>query len=134
MQLAESAVKKYLDASSIGATVYTGIDDEDKELPCVVVRAGQAEEEIIGSNNFRLPVDVTIKAAAGSSDFETICTSVRDFLWLEAEDLGTQLTQQESELLVRGATAARTIARDVSGDSWTETQQLTLICAPWILA
>lgn len=129
-QLVESAFKKYLDASSIGATVYEGFDDENKALPCVVVRAVSAEEEPMQSGNYNVQVAITIKALAGDSNFNSICEAVRDYTWIESEDLGTQLAQHESDLTCWGASAAHRQEWDITSDAWTETQTITVYCAP----
>lgn len=56
----ENACAAYLATiAGIVATIYTGENDQDKVIPCVIVNASAGDEDIEGTGNFWVDVTIT---------------------------------------------------------------------------
>ena len=113
--------------AGVGADVYQGIAADDKVLPCIIVRAVSAEEDMVNSGNYRVVCEITVKDNAGSdSTFDGLCEAVRAVV--KTDEFASGLTSDG--LHVWGVAAAESVEWGTSGEAWTETRQIEIICAP----
>lgn len=122
----ESALSSAL-AGITGANIYTGIDSDNKVLPCIICRAVSAEDVDPRGGRYIVTCEVITKDnAASDSTFDALCQSVSDIL--DASTLSASLTS--ATLFVYGLSASSRAEWGTSGDAWTETRQIQIECAP----
>lgn len=123
--LVETALASAL--SGVTANIYTGIDSDDKALPCVICRAVSAEDSDPRGGRYIVTCEITTKDnAASDSTFDDICQAVK--VIVDGSGLATSLTS--STLFVYGLAASSRVEWGTSGDAWTETRQIQIECAP----
>lgn len=119
--LVETALASAL--SGVTTNIYTGIDSDDKQLPCVICRAVSAEDvEPLGGRMIVTCEIITKDNAAGDSGFDDICQSVKAIV--DASNFAASLTS--SGLFVYGLAASSRVEWGVSGEAWTETRQIQI--------
>lgn len=106
--------------------IYAGFGDEEKLLPCVICRAVAAEDITAQGGTSSVTVEVTIKATAGDTEFETICEEVK----LSMDDSSFYLDLNTDDLAVYGLAATSRVEWGNDGDSHTETRTIQIACAP----
>ena len=121
--LVETAVSGALSAIT-SANIYAGIDDGDKELPCIICRAVSASEMMKDSGNYEVVVNITTKSLP-SDEFDTICESVRALLATDQFVTDCNITG----LKVWGVASTESIDWGIDGDAHTETRAIVLACA-----
>ncbi len=126
-KLIESAFKTYLDSQSLGATVYPGFSPEDKFTPCVICYCRDAEEDPIGSGNYRVNVAIEIKdAASAASLFDDICAATKAAIW--TTDIAASLMGSPTSFQVWGVAAESKIEWETADDLWIERHTMQLYC------
>lgn len=129
--LVEKAWVNYLVGRVTGTTnIYPGLEAADKVGPCIICSAKQAEEDPIGSGNWRVTCDVRAKfpsAQGGIPGFDALCVEMRDAI--EAADLHAQLQAAAVGLTVWGTAAGGRISWEVEDDCWVEAREVELYCA-----
>ena len=109
-----------------GASIYTGIDSDDKALPCIICRAVSSEDSDPRGGRYIVTCEITTKDnAADDSTFDALCEDVADVL--DSSTLASVLTS--SSLFVYGLAASSRAEWGTSGDAWTETRQIQIECA-----
>ena len=123
--LVESALASAL--SGVTANIYTGIDSDDKELPCVICRAATCEDADPRGGRYIVTCEIIIKDnAADDSTFDAITQAVK--VIVDSSTLPTSLTN--SSLFVYGFAASSVVEWGANGEAWTETRKIQIECAP----
>jgi hypothetical protein len=115
--------------SGLGADVYAGIAIDDKVLPRIVISARSAEEDMPNSGNYRVTFEIEVRDNAGpDSTFDAICEAVRAVV--KTDEFASGLTSTAAGLHVWGISAPERVEWGTSGDAWTETRTIEIICCP----
>lgn len=127
--LVESAWSAYLSAGGISANVYTGFDSNDKTSPAVICKAVSAEEDPIGSGNFKVQCEISTRAAfdCGLTAFDSLCDAVNSLVTVN--DLHAQLSGSVSGFTCWGTAAEGRKEWDTEEDCWVEKLTAVIYCA-----
>jgi hypothetical protein len=126
----ESALVSYLGAASLPTeNIFAGMASGDKTAPCVICKAQSAEEDTMGSGNFRVTCRIVAKglAADGLTAFDTLCDAVRSAIGVN--DLHAQLAAAVDGFTVWGTSANTKVEWDTDEDCWTESMEVEIYCA-----
>lgn len=127
-ELVESALQTYLDRET-DADVFTGTDDANKAVPCVIVAAGNYHEEHLHSAVYRVSVSVSIRSAVDDlTDHNTLVGVVHDALRLDSTELATELSSDT--LRVYGFSDPDRYEAGAEDDVYTDTITLEIMASP----
>lgn len=81
MTVCEAGIAAYISSSinSMSASVYTGMDNEDRLPPAITVFCQSANEVVFNSRNYEFDVNITVKEMAADStltDYSTLAGNV----------------------------------------------------------
>lgn len=115
----ETAFKAFLDAQSLGASVFTGFGSDDKTAPCVVCKLTSAEEDPMTSGNWHCLMDISVRDIASSaSTHSAVADAVRNAIWTDS--IASDLNGQGQAIFVHGLSAPAKIQFDTVEDCWIE--------------
>jgi hypothetical protein len=132
------ALVAYLTAQNItGLTIYDGKGSSEKAAPCAICNAASATEYVLGSGNYWVAVDVTLKTKApvdAGEDETDPKTNSEEFSTAIANALlDSELSESLSADLVEGfhcfgmdEGAEHELTQDE--DCWAETWKFRLLC------
>jgi len=129
-RLIETAFTSYLSGQVTGTTnIYEGMDTATKASPCIICQATGAEEEPYQSGNFRVSVEITVKAIAkdGVEQFDSLCDEVRTAIAID--DIHTHLQAAVTGLTVWGTSSEMKMDWDTEEDCWIEKTQIEVYAA-----
>tara|TARA_R110001583_G_scaffold45311_3_gene142846 strand:+ start:4385 stop:4810 length:426 start_codon:yes stop_codon:yes gene_type:complete len=130
-QKLEGAAKDVLDdASAWTITAYTGEDDEDIGTPRVVCMVESAEEEQLGTGNWRVSLTVRLTSNADDSTASAHAANVEKMrdLFLD-DDIAATLSGNDAEFHVLGL-YSRTTAKGIEERNRFADVTLELLAAP----
>jgi len=133
-QKLEGAAKDVLDDDS-GWTIpaYTGEDDEDIGTPRVVCMVESAEEEQLGTGNWRVSLTVRLTSNADDSTASAHAANVEKMRDLFLDDaIGATLSGNDAEFHVLGI-FGRTTAKGIDERNRFADVTLELLAAPYNL-
>jgi len=124
-----------INASGSGFTdvnVYTGIDNEDKTPPAVVVWCKNSQEVVFNSRCYAFDVDITVKEIAADntvSDYDSLSGNI--FSYFADSISGSAAILNNSSITGIRFWQIQMIGYDnnVSGDTWNNTLSVKLIGA-----
>jgi hypothetical protein len=110
-----------------GTNIYTGLDNEEREAPCVVCSALDGREEAPGLGIWHVRLAVTVKEIAyDTAPTSSLCGTV--FTALLSDTLETDLTNSVTQYAVIEVIPEDT-SNGVDGDAWTQTLTMNVVCS-----
>jgi hypothetical protein len=132
-------LSNHADLSGLGLNFFTGVEDEDQALPCVVAHAMSATEEPQGFGNYFVDVAVWIKTKLHQADpsnpnedrkaaHNTNVAAVRDVL--STDDLASQLSATQADFYVFDPVVGGATQHGVDGTTAKTLKQFKVYCCP----
>jgi hypothetical protein len=131
------ALVAYLTAQNItGLTIYDGKGSSEKAAPCAICNAASATEDIPGTGNFWVDVEVTLKTVAAvdsgedeatpKDNSEVFATAVSNALFDDEFPANLSSVLEDFHCFGVGDDAGHESGED--GDCWAETWRFQLLC------
>jgi hypothetical protein len=139
----EEAFKSFLsnhaDLADLGLNYFTGVDDENQALPCVVAHAMSSTEEPQNSGNSFVDVAVWVKTKLHQANpsnptedriaaHNVLVSAVRDVL--STDDLALQLSATQVDFYVYDPVVSGASQNGVDGTTAKNLKQFRVYCCP----
>jgi len=125
-------------AANVGTpNIYNERNSAEKVAPDVTCGASNAQEDPLGTGNYWVDSEISIRIPAavdvGGTDpkpaGDTICSNVLGILEVDDASLIAALSTQVADYVVMGFATAKSIEESVDGDCWVLTWKRRLYCA-----
>jgi len=111
-----------------GLGIYQGLDNQDKDAPCVIVSAGDVRDEAPHLSLWHVTLDITVKTMAADSDKDISDYLVEQIFETATDDnIKTALSAAVPSLVVLDIIFVSS-SDDTQGDAWTQSLQLEVVC------
>jgi hypothetical protein len=122
----EQAVESFLTSTlTAGTNIYKGLDNEERQAPCVICSATDARLAEIDSGIWHVRTAITVKEIAyDTATSSTLAGSVVEAL---EGDLKTNLTNSGTNYAVLDVFLEEA-SNSIEGDAWVQTIVLDVVC------
>jgi len=126
MKTTEAAAKSLVKTLPITASVFTGIDNETKLAPCVIIQAESATEEFPFSGLFFVKTKIRIKEMAADTDTDSGLSKTVFDAFMDS-NIATNLAAQTSSYSVASVWVDNA-ENSIEGDACVQDMTFNVVC------